>query len=244
MNNNLQELFVKSGLSLSEISRRSGVSYATVQRYVKNNSRTCKQELLNPILKVLKESITEGKENNINENTNESEDTNSNYINTEQIKFTINQNYFKSSTSTRNPKRGDVWYAKNLNATGSEIWGSRPCIIVSNDKLNVCMNTVEVIFLTTQPQKELPTHTTIKTNKTSVTLCEQISTISKDKLSDYLTSITDLEMKLIEKAMLTSLGIKINTNTEMYHSPDYLVLQTERNMLREFYNDVIKNKKE
>lgn len=55
-------------------------------------------------------------------------------------------------------KRGDIWYVSKDNYTGCEQAAGRPAIIVSNEKNNACAETVEVVYLTTKPKKDLPTH--------------------------------------------------------------------------------------
>lgn len=107
--------------------------------------------------------------------------------------------------------RGDIFYieANSYSTRGSEQWTGRPAVIVSNDHNNKYANTVEVVYLTTQPKKDLPTHTTIYgTSKRSTTLCEQISTIDKSRIGDFIGRVTGEEMEEINKALLISLGIE------------------------------------
>ena len=40
--------------------------------------------------------------------------------------------------------------------------GGRPAVIVSNDKNNAKSNTVEVVYMTTKPKTDLPTHVYIE----------------------------------------------------------------------------------
>ena len=61
-------------------------------------------------------------------------------------------------------KRGDIWYVSKDNYTGCEQAAGRPAIIVSNEKNNACAETVEVVYLTTQPKKDLPTHVLIRSS--------------------------------------------------------------------------------
>lgn len=80
-------------------------------------------------------------------------------------------------------KRGDIWYVSKDNYTGCEQAAGRPAIIVSNEKNNACAETVEVVYLTTQPKKDLPTHVLIRSSeRESTALCEQITTVSVDRL--------------------------------------------------------------
>lgn len=55
-------------------------------------------------------------------------------------------------------KRGDIFYVMKGNNCGSEMEAGRPAIIVSNNLNNNNSDIVEIVYLTTQPKPELPTH--------------------------------------------------------------------------------------
>lgn len=104
-----------------------------------------------------------------------------------------------------NIRRGDIFYIERSPCRGSEQWGGRPAIVVSNNSNNYYSRTVEVVYLTTKPKKDLPTHVAIG-NK-SVALCEQISTVDIDRIKGYYGSCTQEEMEQVNHAMLISLGM-------------------------------------
>ena len=106
-------------------------------------------------------------------------------------------------------ERGDIFYVhKNAPTYGSEQMAGRPAIIVSNDKNNQNSETVEVVYLTTQPKTPLPTHVTIRsTSRVSTALCEQITTVSIERLGDYVGQVSASEMTNLEIAMLASLDL-------------------------------------
>ena len=58
-------------------------------------------------------------------------------------------------------KRGDIYYALPPPPIGREQGGYRPAIIVSNNLNNLHSSTVEVVYLTTKPKHNLPTHVDI-----------------------------------------------------------------------------------
>ena len=107
-------------------------------------------------------------------------------------------------------KRGEIYYIeKGYNEVGSEQRTGRPAIIVSNDKCNEHSAVVEVVYLTTQPKSDLPTHIDIRsTPKTSVALCEQISSVSKERIGQYVGQCSEYEMLMLEAALEISLGIE------------------------------------
>ena len=107
-------------------------------------------------------------------------------------------------------KRGEIYYiTKGLSqTTGSEVEAGRPAIIVSNDKCNEFSPVVEVVYLTTQPKKDLPTHVSIRsTGKQSTALCEQICSISADRIAEKNGECTEQEMQMIDAALQISLGL-------------------------------------
>lgn len=107
-------------------------------------------------------------------------------------------------------KRGSIWYVESsYAAVGSEQRPGRPAIVVSNDKNNQHSGTVEMVYLTTQPKHDLPTHVTIhSTNQVSIAICEQITTVAVERIGSYYGQATDEEMAAIDRAMLISLGIQ------------------------------------
>lgn len=107
--------------------------------------------------------------------------------------------------------RGEIYYIFPKDAVGSEQMGSRPGIIVSNDMGNEHSKIVEVVYLTTRDKKPLPTHVEINSARhQSIALCEQIETVSKERIGNYINSVTQNELNEIERALLVSLDINCN----------------------------------
>ncbi len=111
-------------------------------------------------------------------------------------------------------KRGDIYYIGGGLTTGSEQRPGRPAIIVSNDKGNATSQTVEVVYLTTQPKHDLPTHVIISSlERESIAICEQITTVATERIGDYKGRVTDNEMANLEIAMLVSLDLQMKPDT-------------------------------
>lgn len=86
----------------------------------------------------------------------------------------------------------------------------RPGIVVSNDANNACAPTLEVVYLTGKPKRDLPTHCTIRSAEiTSIALCEQVTTISNEQLRDYVGHCTEEEMSEIDRCIAISLGLPV-----------------------------------
>ena len=62
----------------------------------------------------------------------------------------------------------------------------------------------------------LPTHVKVIAKIPSTALCEQVTTVSKQRLGEYVKSCTKKEMDEIDKALAVSLGIN---NTEKPATP-------------------------
>lgn len=107
-------------------------------------------------------------------------------------------------------RRGDIYIVKNNRpTTGHEMAKSRPAVIVSADGLNATSSVVEVVYLTTQPKKELPTHASLNsTGRESTACCEQIDSVAVQRLGHYCGHVTDDEMAAIDAALLASLGLQ------------------------------------
>jgi mRNA interferase MazF len=103
--------------------------------------------------------------------------------------------------------RGDVLYA-DLGFDGTcRQGGTRPIVIVSNQTCNRYSNIISVVCLTTAQHKaNLPTHVELLASETglardSICLCEQPMSISKTRLFDFVTSLGEEQMKLIDNAL-------------------------------------------
>lgn len=106
-------------------------------------------------------------------------------------------------------KRGEIYYIQSYgNECGSEQRAGRPAIIVSNDRGNQSSSTVEVVYLTTQPKHDLPTHVVIRaTGKESIALCEQVHTVAVERIGDYCGECSKNEMQSVDIALLVSLAL-------------------------------------
>ena len=67
---------------------------------------------------------------------------------------------------------------------------------------------MEVVFLTSQEKNPMSTHVPVQCKVPSTALCENIQTVSKERLDGFVRSCTAEEMKQIDSALLYSLGIR------------------------------------
>ena len=96
-------------------------------------------------------------------------------------------------------RRGDIYYADLSPVVGSEQGGVRPVLVIQNDVGNRHSPTVICAAITSRMNKaKLPTHVEIDAKryrivKDSVVLLEQIRTIDKQRLKDYVCRF-DIEL--------------------------------------------------
>lgn len=107
-------------------------------------------------------------------------------------------------------KRGEVYYVNSHTSTvGSEQRAGRPAVIVSNNANNANSSVLEVCYCTLQDKAPLPTHVTIEKGPlvNSTVLCEQVTSVSVERLGDYMCRLSDEYMDKIDKALCISLGL-------------------------------------
>ena len=109
-------------------------------------------------------------------------------------------------------KRGDIYYSNLSPGQGSEQRGIRPVVIIQNDFGNQHSNTTIIVPITSRYFKtKLPTHVKILNSKLiphSMAMAEQIRTIDKSRLTDYIGHIDAQTMDELENAIDISLGLK------------------------------------
>ena len=111
-------------------------------------------------------------------------------------------------------KRGDVFYAELNPVVGSEQGGTRPVLIISNNTGNRHSPTVIIAAITSRvhTKAKLPTHTSVKDfeglDKDSIILLEQIRTIDKQRLKQYMGMMPNSIMARVNKALAISVALK------------------------------------
>ncbi len=108
-------------------------------------------------------------------------------------------------------KRGEIYYADLSPTIGSEQDGDRPVLILQNDTGNLFSPTVIVAPFTTQRKRTLPTHIQLSSvsnlKSCSLLLLEQIRTIDKSRINDYVGTVNENELLQINKKINISLGL-------------------------------------
>ena len=106
--------------------------------------------------------------------------------------------------------------------------------MVSNNKNNENSNVVEVVYMTTQPKTDLPTHVTIRsTGRISTVLCEQVYSVSTERIGTYIGEATDIEQ---DAAVYVEENKKI---ANVASSEETIRLQTERDTYKTMYEQLL-----
>lgn len=108
--------------------------------------------------------------------------------------------------------RGQVWvYTPEEEKESTYVQkGKRPCVIVSNDVANYHSKTVVVLPCTTAIKNDIPTHVhfkNVENGLVNVVMAEQIVTIDKRQIGEYVGMLDETTMSEIDTAMMLELGI-------------------------------------
>lgn len=110
-------------------------------------------------------------------------------------------------------KRGDIFYADLDPVVGSEQGGTRPIIVIQNNRGNHYSPTVIVAAITGQKTKTMiPTHCCLPQEISglaapSTVLLEQIRSIDKSRLREYVGRVEKEDMLDIDRCLLVSLDL-------------------------------------
>ena len=109
--------------------------------------------------------------------------------------------------------RGELYYADLGTGIGSEQNGYRPVVIIQNDVGNRHSPTTIVAAISTQikTKANLPTHYYLKPGsglvQPSMVMLEQIRTVDKTRLVQYIGKLSDGEIKGLNHALAISIGL-------------------------------------
>ena len=110
-------------------------------------------------------------------------------------------------------RRGDIYYADLSPVVGSEQGGIRPVLVIQNNVGTRHSPTIICAAITSKMNKaKLPTHIEISTKdyrivRNSVILLEQIRTIDKQRLKEYVCHIDGTTMQKVDRAIRVSLEL-------------------------------------
>lgn len=113
-----------------------------------------------------------------------------------------------------NPRRGEIWDVNWSPGRGAEQQGTRPALIIQNDRGNASPTyPLTIVASMSRTERELPLHVRIApseenglTDYTDVK-CEQLMTIEKSRLMRRRGAISSEEMARVDTALKLSLNL-------------------------------------
>ena len=117
------------------------------------------------------------------------------------------------NTIKKGISRGDIFYADLSPVVGCEQGGIRPVLILQNDIGNRYSPTVIVAAITSRTEKShLPTHIRLWSQQyglrqNSLVLLEQVRTIDRSRLREYIGHLSDSQMQQVNEALAVSFGL-------------------------------------
>lgn len=108
----------------------------------------------------------------------------------------------------KKPARGEIWLVAWSPARGSEQKGMRPAVVIQTDEANLNERYPNIIVLTISTKgKPVPFHITAQPSKQnnlraeSFIKCEQILTLSKERLVSRIGLLEKEYMEMIKEAV-------------------------------------------
>lgn len=132
-------------------------------------------------------------------------------------------------------KRGDIYFADLDPVIGSEQGGIRPVLIIQNDLGNRFSPTVIALPLTSKTGKApLRTHVPLEPpqggiRRPSIILCEQVRTLEKTRLRQYMGTLPPGKIALVERALAAAVGQEEKKTEEFSRSEEENNEKIEKN---------------
>lgn len=111
--------------------------------------------------------------------------------------------------------KGDIFYADLTPVVGCEQGGIRPILVVQNNIGNRYSPTIIVAAITSRTEKtHLPTHIPLCSKQyglrqNSLVLLEQVRTIDRSRLREYIGHLSDPHMQQVDEALAVSFGLDV-----------------------------------
>lgn len=146
--------------------------------------------------------------------------------------------------------RGEIYYYQfSGKEIGDEIKGEpgikdrRPCVVVSNDKANTFTGLVTVVPMTSKDKSPIPTRVPFFGKYVRGTfLCEQVITISNERLLNFCGEVDEGTMKRLDAALCVQLELSASNSVPPpvpREDPNIRALEGERDFYKRSYFELI-----
>lgn len=107
-------------------------------------------------------------------------------------------------------RRGEVWWVSFSGNSGGEVRKTRPAVIVSNDTANLHANRIQVVPLSSRTDKLYPCEARVTAQGAdSKAMADQIMTVSKERLTDRMGSLSTEDMRSVDLAIRIQLALAL-----------------------------------
>lgn len=111
-----------------------------------------------------------------------------------------------------NPSRAEIWWASLEPIQGHEQGRDRPVLIVSDDLFNHGFSGLVIVVPLTRTHRNIPYHVAINPPDGNVTvpsviICEQVRSISTQRLRRYLGTVSDQTMAAVADRLRVLLDV-------------------------------------
>ncbi len=108
--------------------------------------------------------------------------------------------------------RGEIWMINLNSAKGREQSGIRPALIISDDFFNNSAAELVIVLPITSKKKGIPLHVQLSSKETGLKVesfvkCEDVRSISKERLMSYVGSISPATLEEVEYKIKLLLGL-------------------------------------
>lgn len=150
----------------------------------------------------------------------------------------------------RDFSRGEIHYIDDMGHINELGYRSgRPCIIISNDNANRHSSHITVIPLTSQEKMPSPVHVAIRCKLPSTALCENIQTVPREKIGDYIRTCSEDEMAKINTGVCCALGLPTPETSKSINnqlsetvdtiSAEIIKIEAEREVYKKIYTQLL-----